>query len=151
MTLHVTRVLDNQAMSVAMRIRARVFLDEQGYDASVEQDPADALPTTFHVVGQDTETGEYVAVARALLDREHKKAKIGRVAVLSECRGKKFGAELMNGLEALLPDWVETFALSSQFDKRGFYEKLGYARINDEVYLDAGTPHCMMTKQRSQA
>ncbi|RLN52417.1 hypothetical protein BBJ29_005051 [Phytophthora kernoviae] len=94
----------------------------------------------------DTETNEYVAVARCLLDEKNRKAKFGRVAVLSECRGKGFGVKLMDAIEDLIRDRVDVFILSAQYDKKVFYEKCGYQCTSDEVYLEEGAKHCWMSK-----
>lgn len=150
MGLYVKRVTAPADLDVAKQLRYQVFSDEQGFDRDIEIDAYDALPTTWHFLGQDSDTGEYVAVARVLLDENHNKAKIGRVAVLAKCRGKSFGAALMSGVETLLPEWVETCALGAQLDKAGFYAKCGYERLDDEVYLDEGVPHCMMVKLHKQ-
>ncbi|KAF4318474.1 hypothetical protein G195_007932 [Phytophthora kernoviae 00238/432] len=131
----------------AMALRYRVFITEQGFNASVEtDDPHDNKPSTLHFLGKDTETNEYVAVARCLLDEKNRKAKFGRVAVLSECRGKGFGVKLMDAIEDLIRDRVDMFILSAQYDKKVFYEKCGYQCTSDEVYLEEGAKHCWMSK-----
>ncbi|KAG2520089.1 hypothetical protein BBO99_00006976 [Phytophthora kernoviae] len=144
---HLTRVTTPNEMQQAMALRYRVFITEQGFNASVEtDDPHDNKPSTLHFLGKDTETNEYVAVARCLLDEKNRKAKFGRVAVLSECRGKGFGVKLMDAIEDLIRDRVDMFILSAQYDKKVFYEKCGYQCTSDEVYLEEGAKHCWMSK-----
>ncbi|KAH7479692.1 hypothetical protein PRIC1_008769 [Phytophthora ramorum] len=150
MTLVVTPVTTPEEMQQALAVRRRVFIDEQGFREAVEtEDPNDDKPTTIHFVGKDSETGEYVAVARCLLDEPNRKAKFGRVAVLAKCRGKNFGAELMDAVEDHVRDRVDVFALSSQFGRKGFYEKCGYHCPSEEIYLEEGAKHCYMIKAAS--
>ncbi|TMW68387.1 hypothetical protein Poli38472_005855 [Pythium oligandrum] len=147
MTLLVTRVTTPEELAIAKAIRFEVFIDEQGFDGSIEVDEHDAAETTWHFIGKDVEEDKYVAVARVLLTPELRKAKVGRVAVLKECRGKNYGAVLMKSVEDAVADQVDTYMLSSQYERRGFYEKCGYKRMDDEIYLDEGVEHCMMIKK----
>lgn len=147
MSLIVTPVTTSDEMQQAMILRRRVFIDEQGIREAVEmEDPHDDEPSTIHFVGKYSETGEYVAVARCLLDELNHKAKFGRVAVLAEYRGKNFGAQLMDAIEKHVRDRVNLFALSSQYGRKGFYEKCGYSCTSDEIYLEEGIEHCYMVK-----
>ncbi|GMF14528.1 unnamed protein product [Phytophthora lilii] len=147
MPLIVTQATTPDEMQHAMSLRRRVFIDEQGFREAVEaEDPNDDKPTTLHFVGKDSETGEYVAVARCLLDEANRKAKFGRVAVLAKCRGKNFGAQLMYAIEDHVRDRVDTFVLSSQYGRKGFYEKCGYHCTSDKIYLEEGAKHCWMVK-----
>jgi len=146
MTLVVVPVKTSKEFQEAKAIRLRVFHHEQGFDPELEFDAHDDEPTTIHFVGKDVEQDKYVAVARVLLDDASRTAKIGRVAVLKECRGKSYGAALMEGVERHIQDRADTFKLSAQFDKRGFYEKCGYERKSDEIHLDEGVEHCWMYK-----
>lgn len=146
MTLQVTVVATPEEKKLALALRYRVFIDEQGYDGALEVDEHDDEATTMHFIGRDVEQDKVVAVARCLIDSASRKAKIGRVAVLAECRGKSYGTVLMAAVEDAVRGRVDSFALSAQFDKRAFYEKCGYQRINDETHLDEGVPHCWMSK-----
>ncbi|GAB9464399.1 hypothetical protein Gpo141_00001830 [Globisporangium polare] len=147
MTLLVTPVKTPEELELAKALRFEVFINEQGFDAAIEVDEYDAKDTTIHFLGKDVEQDKYVAVARVLMDAGARKAKVGRVAVLAECRGKNYGVALMTAVEQCVVDQVDTFALSAQYDKKGFYERCGYKCTNDEIYLDEGVKHCMMTKK----
>eukprot|EP00644_Phytophthora_capsici_P016271 jgi/Phyca11/528796/estExt2_fgenesh1_pm.C_PHYCAscaffold_340019 len=139
MPLTVTVATTSDEMQHVMALRRRVFIDEQGFREAVEtEDTDDDKPTTIHFVGKDSETGEYVAVARCLLDEANRKAKFGRVAVLSECREH-------------VRDRVDWFVLSSQYGRKGFYEKCGYHCTSDEIYLEEGAKHCYMVKAAKPA
>ncbi|RLN89897.1 hypothetical protein BBJ28_00005949 [Nothophytophthora sp. Chile5] len=146
MTLLVTPVTTPEEFEAAKALRLRVFIREQGFDEALEFDAFDDSPSTLHFLGKDVEHEKFVAVARVLMDEPSRIAKIGRVAVLAECRGKSYGVALMDGVEAYIRDHVDSFKLSAQFDKKGFYEKCGYRRTNDEIHLDEGVEHCWMIK-----
>ena len=89
-----------------------------------------------------TETHDW-APARLLIDGE--KAKIGRVAVLSEARGTGAGAALMRAaLDELRARGVREARLGSQVHAIGFYERLGFV-AHGPLYDDAGIPHRDMT------
>ncbi|KAF1327223.1 Acetyltransferase, partial [Globisporangium splendens] len=149
MTLLVTRVTTAEEQKIAFALRYKVFVDESGFDGDLEVEESDAEDTTWHFLGKDVEQDKYVAAARAQLDPQSREATIGRVAVLSECRGKGYGVALMTGIEQHLAGVVDSFALSARYDKRGFYEKCGYHRVNDEIYLVQGVDACLMAKHRA--
>ncbi|KAI9908243.1 hypothetical protein PsorP6_003552 [Peronosclerospora sorghi] len=149
MTLLVTPVTSTDEMHQALALRRKVFIDEQGIPEALEiEDPHDKDPSTIHFVGIDAETGEYVAVARCVVDECNRTAKFSRVAVEAKFRGKHFGAELMNAIENHVRDRVDMFALSSQYPRKGFYEKCGYRCTSDERYchFEGGIEHCYMVK-----
>ncbi|OWZ11008.1 Acetyltransferase [Phytophthora megakarya] len=146
MTLLVTPVTTPEEFQEAKTIRLRVFHEEQGFDAMLEFDQHDDAATTIHFLGKDIEQDTYVAVGRVLMDESKRCAKVGRVAVLKEYRGKSYGAALMDGMERHIRDRVDSFKLSAQFDKKGFYEKCGYQRTPEDIHLDEGVPHCWMIK-----
>lgn len=150
MTLIVTLATTPDEMQKVMALRYQVFITEQGFNASVEtDDPYDDKPSTLHFLGRDSKTNEFVAVARCLLDETNRKAKFGRVAVLAKCRGKGFGVQLMDGIEDIVRNRVDTFVLSAQYDKKDFYLKCGYSCTSDEIYLEEGAKHCWMAKPAS--
>ncbi|RLN06770.1 hypothetical protein BBJ28_00015527 [Nothophytophthora sp. Chile5] len=145
MTLFVTPVVTPDELKQVMALRMRVFIQEKGMDY-VETDDNDEEPSTIHFLGRDMENNKFVAVARCLLDVPKRKAQIGRVAVLAECRGKGYGVQLMNAIEDHVRDRVDSFVLSAQLEKKGFYTKCGYHCTSDDVYLEKGVEHCWMTK-----
>ncbi|KAF4031352.1 Acetyltransferase (GNAT) family [Phytophthora infestans] len=102
MTLLVTSVATPAEFQQAKDIRLRVFHEEQGFDPVLEFDEHDNEPSTIHFLGKDIEQDKYVAVGRVLMDETTRSAKIGRVAVLQECRGKSYGVALMEGMERLV-------------------------------------------------
>ena len=75
---------------------------------------------------------------------------IGRVAIDKEHRGQGIGLELINGCENIAQQILKRkiiIELSAQIQAEKFYESLGYNRVNDTIYLDAGIEHVDMRKE----
>jgi len=81
---------------------------------------------------------------------DNQTAKIERVAVLKEGRGRGVGTELMRYIlqEIHSHSHIQTIKLGSQNSAIPFYEKLGFQVIGEE-YLDADIPHRLMVKDNS--
>ena len=123
-------------------LRSRVFVDEQGVPAEIEQDVHDA--TAVHALAEDDE-GRVVATGRLLVRDD--RGVIGRMAVDASARGHGHGAavlaELHRQAAALGLAEVE---LHAQLTARGFYERAGYTAVGD-VYEEAGIAHVTMRRQ----
>ena len=124
-------------------IRTRVFVVEQEIAASLETDHFENASTHYLV---SHEQG-FIATARSRFLEDKETAKIERVAVLKEARGKGVGRQLMdyilNNLDAY--PHLKTIQVGSQNTAIAFYQKLGFQVIGEE-YLDAGIPHHLMIK-----
>jgi predicted GNAT family N-acyltransferase len=124
-------------------LRTRVFVDEQGVPAEIEQDDRDA--TAVHVLSRDR-TGRVVATGRLLVG-DGGRASIGRMATDAAVRGRGHGAAVLAELQRqaqLLG--VTEIELHAQVSARGFYAKAGYAAIGGE-YLEAGIVHVTMRRR----
>ena len=74
---------------------------------------------------------------------------IGRVVIDKEYRGQGIGRELIVGCENIAKQILKKeviIELSAQIQAEKFYESLGYNRVNDTIYLDAGIKHVDMRK-----
>ena len=122
-------------------IRTTVFVEEQEVPLELEMDEYDAIAT--HFLLRDGETP--LATAR-LLDK-HGLAKIGRVAVLKEARGRGLGLLLMQAVieEAKRRGFTES-VLDAQTYAVPFYARLGYVAEGEE-FDDAGIPHFLMRRK----
>ncbi|MGY1593764.1 GNAT family N-acetyltransferase [Geodermatophilus sp. SYSU D00708] len=122
-------------------LRTRVFVEEQGVPAEIEQDALDA--TAVHALVRD-DAGRVVATGR-LLTREGR-AVIGRMAVDAPVRGRGHGAAVLAELhrQAVLRGLPEV-ELHAQVTARGFYERAGYTVVGDE-YEEAGIAHVTMRR-----
>jgi predicted GNAT family N-acyltransferase len=122
-------------------LRTRVFVEEQGVPAEVEQDAHDAA--AVHALAEDDE-GRVVATGR-LLVREGR-AVIGRMAVDAAARGRGCGAAVLAELhrQAVALGLTEV-ELHAQLPARGFYERAGYTAVGG-VYEEAGIAHVTMRR-----
>ncbi|MGY1623315.1 GNAT family N-acetyltransferase [Geodermatophilus sp. SYSU D00965] len=122
-------------------LRTRVFVEEQGVPAEIEQDALDA--TAVHALVRD-DAGRVVATGR-LLTREGR-AVVGRMAVDASARGRGHGAAVLAELhrQAVLRGLPEV-ELHAQVTARGFYERAGYTAVGDE-YEEAGIAHVTMRR-----
>ncbi len=122
-------------------IRKAVFVQEQAVPLELEIDKYDDVAT--HFLLRDAE-GTPLATAR-LLDK-HGLAKIGRVAVMQEARGRGLGLRLMQFVvdEAQKRGFTEA-VLDSQTYAIPFYERLGFTAEGEE-FDDAEIPHFLMRR-----
>lgn len=120
------------------QIRKTVFVEEQAVPLELEMDEYD--DAAIHFLLRDE--GMPVATAR-LLDKQGL-AKIGRVAVLKEARGRGLGLRLMQAVveEARRRGFKES-VLDSQTYAIPFYACLGFVAEGEE-FDDAGIPHFLM-------
>ncbi|KAJ2784255.1 hypothetical protein H4R18_001243 [Coemansia javaensis] len=147
------RVASAAEQQQAVGVRIRVFVEIQKFPLETEVDELDEA--AVHVVLVDESLGGRV-VGTLRIIRAGDAAKLGRVVVLPEHQGRGLGRRLVEFAEqhiAAAPEFRECthVKLGSQCDKRGFYEKCGYAAEGD-VYDELGCPHIWMHKptQRTQ-
>ena len=122
-------------------LRTRVFVEEQGVPAEIEQDAHDT--TAVHALARDGD-GRVVATGRLLV--RDGRAVIGRMAVDAAVRGRGQGAAVLAELhrQAAALGLVEA-ELHAQVTARGFYERAGYTAIG-QVYEEAGIAHVTMRR-----
>lgn len=146
--ISVSTVSSKEAIQDCLNIREAVFIKEQNVPHELEQDDYD-WSTAIHFLAHMNE--QPVGTARIILKQDETIAKIGRVAVLKEYRGKNIGAEIIKTIEACpLFQTIDRFILESQTHAIPFYNQLGYVAEGDE-FMDAGIPHKLMVKIHSMA
>ena len=130
---------EKEDITDSREIRRKVFVEEQNVPEELEFDEYDE--SALHLIAY--EDGKAVATSRlAFVDGHYK---IGRVAVLKEERGKKYGDYVVRSmLEKAFADGIEEIYVGAQIQARGFYETIGFRAINEEIYDEAGIPHVMM-------
>ena len=141
MPITVTLAQTAADLDLCYDIRKAVFVEEQAVPLELEMDEYDAGAT--HFLLRDGETP--LATAR-LLDKQGL-AKIGRVAVRREARGRGLGLALMQAVvdEARRRGFTEA-VLDSQTYAIPFYARLGFAAEGDE-FDDAGISHYLMRRR----
>ncbi|KAG2215333.1 hypothetical protein INT45_011174 [Circinella minor] len=132
-------------------VRIKVFVDEQKYPLETETDDEyDPISAHWLATCQIADTNERVPVGTIRLvpvKNDKQVGKLGRLAVLSDARGLSLGKKLtLTMLEDAKVQGIKSIVLDAQIDKRGFYEKIGFAveDADKEPYLVDGTPHCKM-------
>jgi predicted GNAT family N-acyltransferase len=120
-------------------IRNKVFVEEQGVPPELEWDGLDEA--SYHVLACGPD-GAPIGTGRLLQD-----GRIGRLAVLSEWRGKGVGRALLELLLVIANKMGnEEVKLHAQTQVVGFYRKRGFTRHGKE-FIEAGIPHIAMKRK----
>ena len=131
--------------NLAFELRKEVFVKEQNVPIDLELDDKDNLETTVHVGLFDNKI--LVGVAR-ILDINTDHVHIGRVAINKNYRGRGLGKNIILGCHDIIKKLsaldIIFCELSAQIQAENFYKKLGYERVNNNIYLDAGIEHIDM-------
>lgn len=124
---------------LCLDLRASVFISEQGFPEDMDEFDDIAI----HLLAKAGDRP--VGTARLVIDRDM--ARIGRVCVVPEMRGKGLGAALIKTAMDTARDvpGVRTARLSAQVTAMPFYKGLGFA-AQGPVYDDLGVPHQMMVQ-----
>ncbi len=126
----------------ASPLRTQVFVQEQGVPPAMEWDAQDAQ--AMHAVLRNR-LGVTIATGR-LLPSVQGVAKIGRMAVLRQMRGRRFGEQVLKGLmDAARARGDTSVRLHAQCSAEAFYLRQGFAR-QGEVFEEAGIPHIEMRR-----
>ena len=135
-----------EELNLAFALRIEVFVKEQKVPIELELDDKDHSDNTVHI-GYFHEDN-LIGVAR-LIDMDKDVIHIGRVVIDKEYRGQGIGRELIIGCENIAQQILKRkiiIELSAQIQAENFYKSLGYNRVNDKIYLDAGIEHVDMRK-----
>ena len=141
------KILNNkEELDLGFALRIEVFVKEQNVPIELELDEKDYSENTVHIGYFDDD--KLIGIAR-LIDLDKDVIHIGRVVIDKEYRGKGIGRKLIIGCENITKQILKKeiiIELSAQIQAEKFYESLGYNRINDKIYLDAGIEHVNMRK-----
>ena len=141
------KILKNkEELELGFALRIEVFVKEQKVPIELELDDKDHSDNTVHI-GYFHEDN-LIGVAR-LIDMDKDVIHIGRVVIDKEYRGQGIGRELIIGCENIAQQILKRkiiIELSAQIQAENFYKSLGYNRVNDKIYLDAGIEHVDMRK-----
>ena len=142
------KILDTKdELDLGFALRIEVFVKEQKVPMELEFDEKDNSENTVHVGFFDN--NKLIGVAR-LIDLDKDVIHIGRVVIDKEYRGQGIGRELIIGCENIAQQILKRkiiIELSAQIQAENFYKSLGYNRVNDIIYLDAGIEHVDMRKE----
>lgn len=126
----------------AFFVRQKVFVDEQDVPVHLEMDEHDQ--SAVHFVAYDD---EMPIGAGRIREPEPGVAKVERVCILPQYRGKHLGNLMMETMESYAKEAnLTTVKLNAQSYAVPFYEKLLY-QITSPEFMDAGIPHRAMQKK----
>lgn len=134
-------------LDLGFALRIEVFVKEQKVPIELELDEKDNSVDTIHI---GYFLGNILVGVARLIDMDKDIIHIGRVAIDKDYRGKGIGRKLIIGCENIAKQILKKeviIELSSQIQAEKFYESLGYIRVNDTIYLDAGIEHVDMRKE----
>ena len=138
---YIKRVENASELGLAYYIRFKVFVDEQNVPPELELDEHDEA--AVHMLALENETP--VGCGRLVFFEGY--ARIGRVAVLKEYRGRGFAKMICEALiDIARNEGVSKIVLDSQCSAEGLYRKLGFAP-EGEVFDDAGIDHIRMVRE----
>ena len=135
-----------EELNLGFALRIEVFVKEQKVPIELELDDKDHSNNTVHIGYFHDDI--LIGVAR-LIDMDKDVIHIGRVVIDKEYREKGIGRKLIVGCETTAKNILKReviIELSAQIQAEKFYESLGYNRVNDKIYLDAGIEHVDMRK-----
>ena len=136
-----------EELNLGFALRIEVFVKEQKVPMELELDEKDNSENTIHI-GYFNDN-KLIGVAR-LIDLDKDVIHIGRVVIDKEYRGQGIGRELIIGCENIAQQILKRkiiIELSAQIQSENFYKSLGYNRVNNKIYLDAGIEHVDMRKE----
>ena len=132
---------DAAEIEAARDLRVRVFVGEQGVDASEELDDLDRVAEQIVALDESA----VIATCR-LREVEEGVWKLERMAVEPRVRGLGVGGRLLAGAEREVhSQGARQMVLNAQRRAEGFYASHGY-RAEGETFLDAGIEHVRMRK-----
>ena len=141
------RILESEKdRLLGFKLRTEVFVNEQNVPIELEIDEKDNSEYTIHI--GYFKDDKLIGVAR-LIDMDKDIIHIGRVAIDKNHRGESIGYKLILGCEDIAKNVLNkdfTIELGAQLYAENFYKKLGYNRVNNNIYIDAGIEHIDMRK-----
>ncbi|WWC67397.1 uncharacterized protein I206_101305 [Kwoniella pini CBS 10737] len=142
-TNYVIRIANTpEDIEKCMQIRKEVFIDEQGYDISIETNDDDYQSTHFLMISNKDEP---IGTIRLINNNNQ----LGRFAIMKTFRSKGFGKPLIEFVHEHVRNkggveiWCQSQAAnpnSGGIDATGFYKKMGYVN-KGELYMKEGTQH----------
>jgi predicted GNAT family N-acyltransferase len=128
-------------VEAALELRQRVFVDEQGVTPAADRDGRDG--EAIHLVALDG--GRIVGTCRLLVEGEL--ARLGRMAVEPELRGRGLGADILAAAErAAGLAGARRVTLHAQTTAESLYARAGY-EPRGWRFVEEGIEHVRMEKQ----
>jgi len=131
----------SEEIDAALRLRERVFALEQGVRPEADRDGRD--PVATHLVA--VEDGRVVGTCRLVFHGDV--ARLGRMAVEQELRGRGVGAAILREAEREAAEaGARLISLHAQLAARSLYRRGGYEESGPE-FVEEGIEHVTMEKR----
>jgi predicted GNAT family N-acyltransferase len=131
---------DEREIAAALDLRKRVFCGEQGVRLAAERDGRD--PEALHIVAFEEE--RLVGTCRLVFDGEA--ARLGRMAVEPDARGRGLGAAILAAAERLTREaGARRITLHAQTAVKDLYSRHGFIP-HGEPFVEEGIDHVAMEK-----
>jgi predicted GNAT family N-acyltransferase len=138
--IEVRRAAGPAEIDASLELRYRVFCGEQGVELEADQDGLDS--EALHLVAVDGE--RLVGTCRLVFGGGV--ARLGRMAVEPDARGRGVGAALLEEAEReSRTAGAERVRLHAQIAARSLYERGGFEQLG-AVFVEEGIPHVAMEK-----
>lgn len=138
MNVKIKKVENEEEFKKALKVRFRVFVDEQEVPRDLERDEKDE--EAVHIIAQNE--SKTVGCGRIVFSED--KGKIGRVAVDKSWRKQGIGSCICRELMIIAEErGYDKLILHAQVDSVEFYEKLGFEIVGD-IFEEAGIDHKKM-------
>jgi predicted GNAT family N-acyltransferase len=138
MSTSITITCWEDARELVQPIRVKVFILEQKVPEDLEWDEYDE--TAWHAVAKSNH--QVIGTGRLILNQST--AKIGRMAIDPEFRGKGIGLEILKALiNKGKEKGVQEFILHAQTHAIAFYAREGFEPYGP-IFDEAGIPHVEM-------
>ena len=128
-----------------MSVRSIVFIHEQKCPYAIEVDGQDHA--ALHILGE--QEGEPLAAGRIRFF--HPYAKLERLAIRQQFRGRGYGHQLLAFMMATVRDrGFERMKLHAQVQATEFYRKQGF-QARGEMFVEADIEHILMVYESDKA
>lgn len=122
-------------------VKITVFTNEQNIGQNIVLDEKDLAATHFLAI----ENNEPCGAAR-LIEENKNTARLQRLAVLPQYRGKGIAKQIMQAVEIeAKKQKYKKIVLDAQTHATGLYTKLNYKKAGKE-FMEVGIPHILMEK-----
>ncbi len=142
--IKIKKVNNKSDLEEALKLRRKVFIDEQDVPVEIEIDEYDDLiANSIHFLAEHQ--GQAVGTCRLVMKGEI--IKLGRMAIDVNFRQQGIGSSL---LEEVI-DYsrrcnFKQIILHAQKDAVGFYQNNGFNLVSEDIILEANIEHLKMNK-----
>ena len=130
MSIVIKEAISETEREMALGVRLKVFIEEQGINPEREVDQFEKSSHYFLALLNDIPVG----AGRMRLKDSY--CKFERIATLKECRGKGVGKKMMEFMHSYAHNHYPQFLpfMHAQKSALSFYEKIGWEAVGDEFW-----------------